>query len=234
MDFTQSKLSKLEWDTIEKPVSENEKKILQMITRGYSEPNIIINNNLSLFQFVKTEKSIEIEYSLYMSYFDEVIKKVLSKYGQKGELNKFIISHPNSGKELKTLRSSDVIRLEHLQKTIEKNREKIFEFLLVELGCNLVKQYSKNNTKYVYYYYTLLQLLKINIKDVNTYVLQFTNYIITKVKDSIDIEDIIGKAYELIETNKHLLKYENKTLFCSLIVNVFPANIRDFTVINTC
>ena len=100
MDFTQSKLSKLEWDTIEKPVSENEKKILQMITRGYSEPNIIINNNLSLFQYVKTEKTIEIEYSLYMSYFDEVIKKVLSKYGQKGELNKFIISHPNSGKEL--------------------------------------------------------------------------------------------------------------------------------------
>ena len=213
MDFTQSKLSKLEWDTIEKPVSENEKKILQMITRGYSEPNIIINNNLSLFQYVKTEKTIEIEYNLYMSYFDEAIKKVLSKYGQKGGLNNFIISHPNSGKELKTLRSSDVIRLEHLQKTIEKNREKIFEFLLVELGCNLVKQYSKNNTKYVYYYYTLLQLLKINIKDVNTYVLQFTNYLITKVKDSIDIEDIIGKAYELIETNKHLLKYENKTLF---------------------
>ena len=101
MDFTQSKLSKLEWDTIEKPVSENEKKILQMITRGYSEPNIIINNNLSLFQYVKTEKTLEIEYSLYMSYFDEVIKKVLSKYGQKGGLNKFTISHPNSGKELK-------------------------------------------------------------------------------------------------------------------------------------
>ena len=96
MDFTQSKLSKLEWDTIEKPVSENEKNILQMITRGYSEPNIIINNNLSLFQYVKTEKTLEIEYSLYMSYFDEVIKKVLSKYGQKGGLNTFIISHPNS------------------------------------------------------------------------------------------------------------------------------------------
>ena len=91
MYFTQSKLSKLELDTIEKPVSENEKNILQMITRGYSEPNIIINNNLSLFQYVKTEKTLEIEYSLYMSYFDEVIKKVLSKYGQKGGLNTFII-----------------------------------------------------------------------------------------------------------------------------------------------
>ena len=213
MDFTQTKLTKHEWDTIEKPISNDEKSILNMIIQGFDNPNISINNNLSLFQFIKTEKTREIEYTLFTNYFDELIKKVLQKYGTKVNFPNFSVQHPNNGKELKPLKSSDTIRLQHLQNTIEKNKEKIFEFLLTELSCNLVKYFAKNSIKYVYYYYTLVQLLKIQIRDVNTYVQQFCEFTIDYISQHVNIKDVVKKAYELIECNQYLLKYENKQLF---------------------
>ena len=51
MDLTQSKLSKNEWETIEVPVSENEKKILAMIVKGYDDLNIHTNDTQSMYSF---------------------------------------------------------------------------------------------------------------------------------------------------------------------------------------
>ena len=48
MELSQSKLSKSEWESIEKLVDKNEKKILDMICAGYHDVNIRINESLSL------------------------------------------------------------------------------------------------------------------------------------------------------------------------------------------
>ena len=63
MDFTsQIKLSKSEWESIEKTVSNEELEILQLIIDGYENPNIKINKNKSFIQllkisFLSTEKN---------------------------------------------------------------------------------------------------------------------------------------------------------------------------------
>ena len=49
MDLRQNKLSKREWETIEQPVSDNEKKILKIIKEGYHNVNMKLNNKQSLF-----------------------------------------------------------------------------------------------------------------------------------------------------------------------------------------
>ena len=53
MDLNQRKLTKSEWDSIEIPISENEKQILKMIIDGYSNVNIRINNHDSIFTYLK-------------------------------------------------------------------------------------------------------------------------------------------------------------------------------------
>ena len=53
MDLSQRKLLKSEWESIELPVSPQEKNILQMIKDGYHNVNIHTNNHQSLFSFVK-------------------------------------------------------------------------------------------------------------------------------------------------------------------------------------
>ena len=48
MDLNQRKLNKSEWESIEVPVTEDEKNILTLICKGYHDVNIKINNNNSI------------------------------------------------------------------------------------------------------------------------------------------------------------------------------------------
>ena len=48
MDLNQQKLTKIEWDTTEIPVSKEEKEILDLIVKGYHDVNIIYNKTILL------------------------------------------------------------------------------------------------------------------------------------------------------------------------------------------
>jgi len=76
MDLIQRKLTKVEWDTTEIPVSATEKKVLELIDEGYENVNIKINHFNSLFSFLKIEYSKEMEDYLYNKYFHEKIQKL--------------------------------------------------------------------------------------------------------------------------------------------------------------
>ena len=57
MDLQQRKLTKSEWDSIEKSIPEKEVEILNLITSGYADVNIRYNNNQTLLSFLKIEWS---------------------------------------------------------------------------------------------------------------------------------------------------------------------------------
>ena len=61
MDLKQRKLNKSEWNSIEVPVSKSEIDILNMIVKGYHDVNIRINNNSSIFTFLKIEYTEKME-----------------------------------------------------------------------------------------------------------------------------------------------------------------------------
>ena len=56
MDLNQRKLNRSEWNSIEVPVSKYEIEVLNMIMKGYHDVNIRINNNNSIFTFLKERK----------------------------------------------------------------------------------------------------------------------------------------------------------------------------------
>ena len=66
MDLRQNRLTAEEWDSLEIPVSKDEKKILHLIQNGYEDVNISYNDTLSIINYVKI-KAIDLE--LYHSYF---------------------------------------------------------------------------------------------------------------------------------------------------------------------
>ena len=55
MDLQQRKLTKSEWDSIEKPIPQKEIEILNLITSGYNDVNVRYNNNNTLLSFLKIE-----------------------------------------------------------------------------------------------------------------------------------------------------------------------------------
>lgn len=80
MDLNQRKLIKSEWDSIEIPVSTEEIEVLKLITKGYHDVNIKINNNDSIFTYLKIEYSVKMEDYLYNKYLREIVEKIIATY----------------------------------------------------------------------------------------------------------------------------------------------------------
>lgn len=211
MDLTQIKLSRAEWESIEIPVAEDEKKILNLLMEGYTNPNITSNETMSIFTFTKIEQTPENEMHLYKKYFEEKIKEFIKKYGKDVPvISQFNVLQSNAIKKIKSI---DSMRLANLDSNIKINQEKIYEYLLLDLCKDMLKNIGKQRTKYAFYLYTLIQLKKASIKSVNIYVNQFIDILIEYGNSIVDLTEIIDNAYKFIEKNKHLLKYGDKTLF---------------------
>ena len=79
MDTTQQKrLTKSEWDSVEVPVSDAEKRILNLIIEGYSNVDIKHNDSKSLLNYAKIEKSDMIDVYFYNKFFQPIVE-TLSK-----------------------------------------------------------------------------------------------------------------------------------------------------------
>lgn len=222
MDFSQNKLTRAEWNTIEIPVSLKEKEILELIKQGYHDINIHTNENQSLFSFIKIVVNPANDVLLFKKYFEPLFATIVTTFInttdtlaplqnilQKKEQNKDNKKHNNKG----GLNNADQIRLNNLDDTIAINKSLIFEFLLIDLCHDLLKSIHKKSNKYAYYLYTLLQIKKSTIANVNTNVLAIIDEIIGFVSGFTKTVDIINNAHEYIEKNKYLMKYEDRQLY---------------------
>ena len=207
MDLKQSKLTKTEWNNVEVPVSTDEKRILDLIQAGYSDINHRSNVNQSLFQIVKIDISPENETHLFAKYFEKDIKSAIAKYGNGN------ISIPASVTSTNKPKKVDMIRLDNLDANVESKRDQIFEYVMIDMARAILKSISAKSTKYSLSLYTLIQLKKSSIPNVNVHVLKYIDAVIASANAITSIESVIHRAYDFIEKNPLLLKYEDATLF---------------------
>jgi hypothetical protein len=207
MDLKQTKLTKTEWNNTEVPVSDDEMRVLQLIKDGFSDVNIKSNVNQSMFQLVKIEVSPENEAYLYTQYFEKDVKSAIKKYGDG------LVSYVPSLVQTKQPKKVDVIRLQNMDATIESKREVIFEYVILDLARSILKSIVNKTSKYALALYTAIQLKKCTIPNVNKYVSDFVDQVIKLANDMTSIASVIHRAYEFIEKNPTLLKYEDATLF---------------------
>ena len=213
MDLSQNKLTKAEWETIEVPVSDAEKNILKMIIDGFNNINIKINETQSLYSYTKIDPSSEIDYFVYKKYFDTQITNLIAKYGKNTPLKDYSAANLTGGGTLKKMKSSISTRLQILENNIEANKNKIFEYLLLELFGGLMLHMHTGSSKYAFYLYTILQLKKTSIPNINCYVVRVIDIMIEHANTLTKTSEIITNAYDFIEKNTYLLKYQDKALF---------------------
>jgi hypothetical protein len=211
MDLTQLKLSRTEWDSIETPISEEEKTILHMIQDGFSNVQITKNKTQSLFSFLKVDQTSENEYFLYEKYFSSITTKTVKKYNIGFPIDVF--GSGSTGGSLKKIKSIDALRIQNLETNLESNKKHIFEFIFLEFCYEMCKYLSKEDTKYAYYLYTLIHMRKASITSINKHVWDFVGKAIEIANKKIDLSSIIERAYVFIEKNPYLLEYEDKVLF---------------------
>ena len=166
MDLSQTKLSKNEWNNTEVPITENEKFILNVLMKGYDNVNIRDNMNKSMFEMIKIEVNDENEVYLYKKYFEKEIKDIISKYG-KSIINDFETKLKNN----KNIKKKDILRIENMDNIISSKKASIFEYELI----NICKNILKNADNCGFYFYTLINIKKSKINNLNKFVLEFTN-----------------------------------------------------------
>ena len=210
MDLTQNKLTRAEWDSIEVPVSESENEILKMIIEGFTNRDIVKNKTMSLLSFTKIEKSKENEIFLYNKYFEPIIQEIIRKYCANIKLD---LTTSVAGGGIKKMKSIDLLRIQNLESNIENNKKIVYEFIALELCSNLCKYLSKNKSKYALYLYTLIQLSKSSIYNINKHVTDFISKVVSIANAKTDLSYIIKESYLFIEQNKCLMEYEDAMLF---------------------
>ena len=212
MDLKQTKLTRSEWDSIEVPVSLEEQQILKMMIDGYSNIHIKTNRTMSMISFLKIDKSVELDTFLYIQYFQPLLKNIFNKYGT-ALFDDHTLSPPPTITTIFKIKSIDNLRIINLESNIEKYRENIYEFVLLDYVQQLFRNIYKKSSRYSFYLYTLFQLRKATILHVNSIVKKYVDDLIDYVNEHTNINQIIERAYDFIENNPNLLKYADKELF---------------------
>jgi hypothetical protein len=238
MDFSQTKLTKMEWESIEIPPNEHEKRILKMIHEGFLDVTIKSNDNVSLLSYMKIEHTPEIEMYIYTKYFQHELQSMVQQQTgeEKGTKNKrpalkkmssqfaaFRPEMPNMTK-CKPPKKIDLLRLQNTDaalNSVEFDKSKIVEFIQIDFCRNILSGEDKSTGKsgkksYTFYLYTLVQMKRACIYNANKYVQDFVNQLIDFVvgmQPNKIVQDTFNDAYEVIEKNGFLLRFENKTLY---------------------
>lgn len=208
MDLKQRKLNKSEWDSIEITVSKSELDILNLIVSGFHNVTIRINNNNSIFTFLKIEFSEKMEdyvYNRFLRKRVDMIENELKKFFEDYKFMKIDTNiKPNS---------SDKIRLERFdEETINSND--LYELILLNnIDKLLIANKKKNIKQFHYHYYTIYKLIRNNIQYLNRHIKNLVNTILNKFEDLIEKSIIIENAVDYIEKNECLLKYGDLILY---------------------
>lgn len=210
MDLKQRKLNKSEWDSTEIPVSETELSILNMIIKGYHDVSIKINNNNTLFTYIKIQYSEKMEDYLFNKYLRERLTPVDNKLKEINHEHKLIKININIKPN-----STDSLRLEQVNiKCLTKYNT--YEYLLLDYIENLMKSLNTNdeyNKQFHYYYYGLYKLIRNNVLNLNRHMKKFVHDILNIFEEHIDKSIIVVNAVEFIEKNEIILKYNDLSLY---------------------
>jgi len=169
MDLTQKKLTKSEWESIETPVSDKEKKILKVILDGYENVQIRYNDHQSLIQFTHLQESEDTDAYFFHEFFLPGIETILlqeqtkkteqKKHNKPGlqegdkEIAKALqtwLSTNVPKQSLKKIKKIDLMRIQHVTTTINTQKQFIFEFLLCDFCKTIWTSLYMGTTEYAF------------------------------------------------------------------------------------
>ena len=221
MDLQQRKLTKTEWDSIERPVSADESAILKLIMEGYDNINIRYNTNNNICTYLKMEPDKQVEDYLFSKY-------LLPRFLQIKEKTNFppiaaLDIYTSQWNAKTTIKKNITIKLQrHDTSTIAA--EKLLENTLLELiEAMITNKYGKKLKKptsrafvaskeWHKQYVTMHKLLKIRLSP-NTHVATITNALLRELEPELDMSHIIEQSAGYVEQNSTLLRYADMSLY---------------------
>ena len=209
MDLSQQKLNKNEWNSVEISVNPNEKEVLQLIMKGFHNPDYQYLKNNTLFHYLKVSaKTDYMDKYLYGIYFEDL----LNKYMQKFKIKDYNYEEPVISNKLKKINTPDLIKINGNDLKNMKVDD-ILEFEMITLISKIYKNYNVQNNRWIYYYYTLCNILLLNHSSLNLHIKDFSTYVKNSFQPKVELSKIVFKCNDYIEKNEILTKYEPMKLY---------------------
>ena len=202
MDIAQTKLTKLEWESIEIPVSEDESEILTLIKNGFSDTNIKYNKTQSLFTMLKIEQSDNIDKYLFQQYIANTLKNANTLY-----------EIPTFNTKKMAIKKMTQMKLTNSESSFETKKKNIYEFIVVEIINKLVKSIKNNDSEYATHFYTLYKMINLHVSKKNDVLMTYCQDILNKYEKDIKFLDVVKHGCNIIERNTNILKYGDIKLF---------------------
>jgi hypothetical protein len=188
MDFQQSKLTKMEWESMEKKVDPKELQILKMIRDGLVEPNTDCRLYFTASQMLKLEHPDK-DYHIYTVVFKDLLKKY--------EMDTIDIPKPK-----KPLNTADTIRLKSMSQKIDDS----IEIVLIEL----VRKFNHSKKSKELYYYNIEYLS--NLYPINQWIKKWIGQFLEKNQTSVRVLRFLENTYKYLENND-IFRYKPLELY---------------------
>lgn len=198
MDLTQSKLTKAEWMSVEIPVSDAEKQVLQLLQDGFRDIHIRRNHTPTLSSVSKVEATPQMQDHLYHQYLDPIVRDLAKKHG--------ILLRLTSTEAKQKMKTRDLIRMKSMDSKIDEHRATIYEFVVLDFCKHVLESKTPE-----FYVYTLRQLQKVHLPQVHVELGDFVQRVLEA--RPVSARNVLHYAHQCIEKNPYLLKYADKTLF---------------------
>ena len=207
MDLNQRKLTRDEWNSIEVPVSADEKRILKLIQDGYQNVMIKRNTTPSMLQHLKVEDNDAIDMYVYTRYIQTPLEKVVG-YAKKNRVPLEIEKHDPS-----SIKKKDLFRFSNTDSQLEQVKSSVFEFVLLDILKQTLKARDKKQSSWVVGFFTLTKMMGYSVESCNRALCKKIRYILDVLSRETDVKHIVYGAAELIEHNPYLLKYADEELY---------------------
>lgn len=207
MDFSQQKLRKEDWESMEVPPDPQELEILNMIRDYGRGSGRVVPRTTSLFTFMRLFQGCASDHAvqgmhthLFTSYFAQVIRRKVRKT-RKGDLRLSEPVEPSPPKQ--ALKKADLIRMQNTEARIQDASDELYECLLLETLFNAFLARDQARTEMTY---TLSHLLALDVKHANIYVLEYCRTNLAALTDVVSVVDVVLCADRCIEQNALLSK----------------------------
>lgn len=227
MDLQQRKLTKSEWDSIEKPISSNEKEILKLIIDGYEKVGIKYNKQHTILGYLKMEQTSHLDdYVLSRYLLPQIINLRETCVIPDTEEFAFLKIYKEGWKPKHAFKKSLSIKLQRYTPAMIEEQH-LMESKILDLIKNMLSnKFGVQNKKkklhnsvtpttsllWCKQYITLKKLLGISLKP-NKHICDIANKLLCVLEEEVDIPHIIEKSADYIEQNIDILKYQDISLY---------------------
>lgn len=216
MDLTQRRLTRGEWESIEVPSTNEEKRVGRLLLEGAKNPTVRRNRAISLASYLQIDRTPATSAHFWTAYLYPELSK-----GHKNLRDcaptKMGFGAPSRKTKAPSLRSADRIRLRNADKTLkgDEKRIQIFEFVLIDLIKEIfwARKHGKDKAQWLRPYYALRTLRNRAVAGLHETLSESIETLVNTLDKEVNVEDLILGAGTIMERNDHLLRHADDQLF---------------------